>query len=157
LLPEFPLKKDNNNQSTKVDYVCYDYKKRIIYFVELKTDSKSFNKRQLEVYKSYTTWGRCLNELNAISVKTRIGYRTKFEAAQEILKTSGISNSDSHSIPIKLIYISPITPKMSKYFNELENALVVLIDFNKLMKFKPKNHKEEWSLFLKYFSSYKDN
>jgi hypothetical protein len=66
IAPEFPLRKKDNYQSTHVDYLCLkqtdDGIKQIL-FVELKIDSHSFRKEQLDIYKSFKTWGDCLKGL----------------------------------------------------------------------------------------------
>lgn len=53
ILPEFPLKKDDSNQSTNIDWLLLNKEAKKIYFVELKTAVSSLNKDQLELYNQY--------------------------------------------------------------------------------------------------------
>jgi len=72
IAPEFPLKKQGNNQSTNVDYLCVLEDKlgnKKILFVELKTDSSSFDEDQLKTYIKFRdekTWRNCIEELRDI-------------------------------------------------------------------------------------------
>ena len=50
ITPEFPLKKQNN-QSTNVDWLLIDKKNLVLYFIELKTASSSYNLEQLGTYQ----------------------------------------------------------------------------------------------------------
>jgi hypothetical protein len=72
---EFPLKKDNNNQSKNIDYLLVNSAKNQLVFVELKTDSRA-NYRQAENYikvkesikqKSAKVLSQNLHKVRAIS------------------------------------------------------------------------------------------
>ena len=152
LLPEFPLKKKNNNQSTKVDYICYDDVKKVIYFVELKTDATSFNSDQLAIYQEYNDWAKCLSEVQIISSNASKEYKTKFQIAFEVLKQAKIFELDSYNIPIMLIYIAPESVKINATFTELEKQnKAVLISFKKLSTFKSTKYPGEWELLKQNF------
>jgi hypothetical protein len=67
--PEFPLKKEESNRSTKLDYLCmYDTgnEKRVVY-VELKTLKKSFNEIQKNIYLKYS-WKEAFDGLKTIII-----------------------------------------------------------------------------------------
>lgn len=49
-IPEFPLKKPKNKQSTNIDWLSIDNENKTLYCIELKTDTHSFRDKQLEVY-----------------------------------------------------------------------------------------------------------
>ena len=51
--PEFPLKKETNNQSTNVDFLLFDKLNASLIFFELKTDSSSGNTDQVTTYCFY--------------------------------------------------------------------------------------------------------
>lgn len=51
--PEFPLKKKDNNQSINVDYLLFNKTRNEIVFLELKTDSGSFEESQMDRYIVY--------------------------------------------------------------------------------------------------------
>lgn len=50
ILPEFPLKKENN-QSTNIDWLLINKEKGLLLFIELKTASSSFKPDQLKTYR----------------------------------------------------------------------------------------------------------
>lgn len=52
VIPEFPIKKTNNNQSNKVDYFALSKDRRIAFLVELKTDMASIECDQLNLLKN---------------------------------------------------------------------------------------------------------
>lgn len=49
-IPEFPIKKTLGNQSTNIDWLLIDKNESKIFLIELKTDTHSFDKDQLEIY-----------------------------------------------------------------------------------------------------------
>lgn len=58
ILPEFPLKKENNqtikkenNHSTNIDWLLINREKGVLLFVELKTAASSYKREQLDIYK----------------------------------------------------------------------------------------------------------
>jgi len=51
--PEFPLKKEDNNQSSNVDYLLVNNSKKVLVFFELKTDIGSLDKNQMNSYIDY--------------------------------------------------------------------------------------------------------
>ena len=61
LVPEFPLKKPDNNQSTKVDYMALSKNREYYFLIELKTDLNSLNCGQAEYLKCAT--GKTMTEI----------------------------------------------------------------------------------------------
>lgn len=51
ILPEFPLKKIEGNQSTNIDWLLINKEKGVLFFIELKTAASSFKAEQLDTYK----------------------------------------------------------------------------------------------------------
>jgi|GEM_PF-3973546 len=49
IIPEFPIKNEENNRSCNIDYVVFCDEK--VYYVELKTDANSFKSKQLDRMK----------------------------------------------------------------------------------------------------------
>jgi hypothetical protein len=84
IAPEFPLKKESSNQSTNVDYLCVrktGQEQRIL-FVELKTDTASFDKKQFETYLHYQnnkTWKDCVAGLEKIALSKNLPYTTRIK------------------------------------------------------------------------------
>ncbi|WP_213360209.1 hypothetical protein [Brachymonas denitrificans] len=51
LCPEFPLIKENNRQSTNIDFLLYNEDRQALVFLELKTTSSSFDSNQARRYR----------------------------------------------------------------------------------------------------------
>lgn len=146
ILPELPLKKDKNHQSTKVDYLCFDKIEKVIYFIELKTDVKSFKKGQVNIYLNNQTWCKCLDDIKLIGKATKD--KKKYQLLQEKLSTSNLFSDDSKSYPIRLIYISPESKKNREILGELDKQrFTTYISFSDLKLFKSTKYPAEWDLF----------
>jgi len=50
--PEFPLKKEDNRQSTNIDWLMLNTFRKMLYFVELKTSETSVNDNQNSIYRT---------------------------------------------------------------------------------------------------------
>jgi len=93
VVPEFPLKHRPNNQADKVDYLCAFNKTKQPIFIELKTDSISFNREQAKVYlKQATDWPSCIDGLKAIigNKNMRFSYREKYFQLMKRLVSAGL-------------------------------------------------------------------
>lgn len=93
VVPEFPLKHKPNNQADKLDYLCAFDKTKQPIFIELKTDSISFNREQARVYlKQATDWPSCIEGLKAIigNKKMRFSYREKYFQLMKRLHEEGL-------------------------------------------------------------------
>ncbi|MBK9415311.1 MAG: hypothetical protein IPN61_18155 [Bacteroidetes bacterium] len=104
ICPEFPFKKDGNRQSTNVDYLCSkesDGNKEII-FVELKTDKRSFDSSQLEIYLKNKNWNELFENIRKLG-ETK-GYREKYMLLINQLE----ENNFLASSKIRIVYISPL-------------------------------------------------
>lgn len=102
ICPEFPIKKENNNQSTKLDYLCKSGEE--IIFVELKTDEGSFSESQAEIYLN-CDWSTCLINLDKIikAVKKK-AHKEKY-GVLEVAIAKIKSNSPRE---IRVVYICPL-------------------------------------------------
>jgi len=77
VVPELSLRKESNNRSDKLDYLCVFAETKQPIFVELKTDAKSFDPKQASMYlKHSASWPKCVDKLKEI-VKAS-GYRVKY-------------------------------------------------------------------------------
>ena len=110
--PEFPLKKEKNKQSTNIDWLLFDEQSKTIFFVELKTDTFSYNVNQSKIYKGIKTKinnegaAFLLTELNTIKVKSN-----RQEKYAVIIKKFPISEDNLKDYKIlKIIYIAPLPP-----------------------------------------------
>jgi len=103
--PEFPLKKEQGNQSTNVDYLCVqtESENKKILFVELKTDSDSFDIDQLQTYVNYKnskTWKDCIEDIGIIATSKGMKYnnRKKYFHLIKTLEKYNLLNCDKESI-----------------------------------------------------------
>jgi hypothetical protein len=119
--PEWPLKKDENNQSTNIDWLFVQPSKDRFFFVELKTDSSSEDPKQLSIYRtiidrvSKNSAGYLLVDLERIRNASSDGWKYDYvmKMAEPYRKTF------SSSKEIQLIYIVP-----KKMKAKLENETV---------------------------------
>ncbi|MCW3105713.1 MAG: hypothetical protein JWQ09_219 [Segetibacter sp.] len=154
IAPEFPLKKKGNAASTKVDYLCLDDITKEIYFVELKTDNSPFKPSQLDIYRDNLQWNKCIDGLHVIFGKNDKGkYKEKFSLLNNRLNHFNLLSNNSMEYKIKIVNILPnVTDEEKEKNNDL-----LFITFEDLESFKPKNHSEEWNLFLKHIIKQKLN
>jgi len=78
VLPEFPIK-TNNNQAKCIDYLCkYSDENKIIY-LEFKTDRLSFNDNQLRFYENNLDWKVVIDNLKVKIKKCKVSdYKVKY-------------------------------------------------------------------------------
>jgi hypothetical protein len=79
--PEFPFKHEKNNQADKLDYLCAFKVTKQPIFVELKTDARSFKKKQCDYYlEKADSWETCVDELLNImrTPNMHSAYRVKY-------------------------------------------------------------------------------
>ncbi|MDE0149518.1 MAG: hypothetical protein OYG32_17245 [Rhodospirillaceae bacterium] len=98
IIPEFPLRKGTlcgehikgKNQSVKTDYVVFSKDSNVAYFVELKTDSRSFDEGQLEYLRRAKMVGPCylLEALREICLATT--YKKKYAHLLFLLANASI-------------------------------------------------------------------
>ena len=122
ICPEFPLKKDGNNLSTKLDYLCTAGNQ--IIFCELKTDRASLKVGQADIYKA-CKWDDCLANLAEITkaVKNK-AHQEKYRTLTEEIDKLNFSVATPL---IRIIYLSPL-PHDNSFF-----AKGVLIKNSKLL------------------------
>lgn len=93
IVAEFPLKHKPNNQADKLDYLCAFSKTKQPIFVELKTDSISFNCEQAKVYVDQARdWPICIEGLKIIisNKHMRFSYREKYFQLMTLLLNNGL-------------------------------------------------------------------
>jgi hypothetical protein len=110
-VPEFPLKRHENNRSTNADYLLFDHtpgSQRWILF-ELKTDNRAFEKKQIAVYRRSMSRGmpQLVQDVRAIRAASK----------QKVKYDSLLSRVERHPTdrPVHLVYLSPasLTHKLS--------------------------------------------
>ena len=145
VLPEFPLKKDNN-QSTNIDWLLYNTDKKIFLFVELKTASSSFLNSQLDIYRSLqkkirTSGAKFLyNDIETIREKSAEKWKYDF-----ILdKLSDLKNYFNEGVDSEVIYLVPTAIK-----ERIVGAGV--ITFSNLPEKLHCIYKDEWQQLRRFF------
>jgi len=139
VVPEFPLKKDSNNQSTNIDYLFFltiENGENKWIMLELKTDMDSVKTEQLEIYCNSIQKGmkRIIEDL--IVIRNNSSKKHKYNILIE-----RIENFKS-DCPLEVIYLSP-----NKTGLESNNPEIKFITFAELIDFKPKKYEEVWELF----------
>jgi hypothetical protein len=138
IVPEFPLKKASNNQSTNADSLWFRRAKGAIteawIFFELKTDSASCNDEQLDIYRAAMDRGmpRLLGDLEAIANAS--ASTSKYRAVQKRLEHLPADR------PLELVYLSPTRIACA-------DPRVRPLAFGDLAKINSRRYPEVWKLF----------
>jgi hypothetical protein len=142
---EFPLKKDNNNQSKNIDYLLVNSAKNQLVFVELKTDSRA-NYRQAENYikvkesikqKSAKVLSQNLHKIRASSKKKR-----KYDYAVDKFNSQIV-----YPERIRDLLIVYIVPKVLKgKYREFSDKIDHVLSFLDLPDKIDNPYSEEWEI-----------
>ena len=151
IMPEFPIRigrikrGSSSNQSKNIDFLLYNKTKNIFTFVELKSDSTSFRKSQLKIYKDLQDicdntinqkFGMLLQEdLITIHKATRLKSKYQYILDNWEDKYNLIDN-------MEIIYLVP-----EKIKNKIEDNFV--LSFNDLPK-KLNLYNKEWNVIRDY-------
>lgn len=145
VVPEFPIKKPNNNQTTNADYALFrhgnsskDIEPAWILF-ELKTDSASIKESQLSFYLDAQKKGMKIlrDELNEVFKHTQ--HKEKYKCL--------FKKIDHHPLnaPIEIVYLLPDASKL------LNSEGVHRLTFGDLESLTLCRYPEAWNLFQKEF------
>lgn len=157
---EFPIKKIENNQSKNVDFLYAD--NEILYIVELKTTSKSYDEIQLKEYielgKKVKQEGDAtflLREYNEIMNKTVQKAKYRWQLDNKV--TCGITqvNNLENIKEVRILYIAP-TLLLTK-LNDKDSRVrcITLEELSQMVlteQFADKYTREAWDAFKKIFS-----
>lgn len=139
ILPEFPLKKENN-QSTNIDWLLINREKGVILFVELKTAASSYKPEQLDIYQA---------------IQKNIRDKTAGFLYEDIIQIMNNSNE-----PNKYKYVLDKLKPYAEYFNIIRDVIVIYIvptktknqlsqaevlTFSELPKELPTKYPDEWT------------
>lgn len=109
-VPEFPLKKDDSNQSTNIDWLLVDVINKILYLIELKTDILSLRDEQSNIYMkvlaalSLKQNASFLQE-DFVSIMNASNRKDKYKIIKDILLVPDINFSEYGKIIV--IYLVP--------------------------------------------------
>jgi len=139
VVPEFPLKKDDNHQSTNVDYLLFcttpDGHHKWI-FLELKTASGSIGQEQLSIYRRSVERGMPALMSDIPLLRERTKARAEYDELSRRL--SGFP----HDRPIEIIYLAPVA------MNEAElGPGGRSVTFDQLRTLEVARHPEVWRMF----------
>jgi hypothetical protein len=177
IAPEFPLdnEEEGNLRSTNIDFLLFNKSESFLVFVELKTDSHSFNTKQYEQYEKYITENKS-EDLYAFLYKLANDkyqkyydkyqkYKEKIDKKLEDLKLVGLER-----VSIKIIYIAPkkLTKENKHQGEDRRKAIANLtenrdverfVTFEDMKNNNTINHKfaEEWEIITKYIEKLDDN
>jgi hypothetical protein len=171
IAPEFPLnnEEDGNLRSVNIDYLLVNSRENYLVFVELKTDSHSFETEQYDLYKRIIEKKDTKNLYHFLSTLQHKKYKNYKEIVDEKLKKlhlDGLKNIND----IKLIYIAPaeLTKENKHRGNAGKEAIKSLmtnsedekfVTFADLEKYNSIEHDfiDEWKIITKELKNLDDN
>jgi len=107
ILAEFPLKKkEDSDHSAHIDYLMFSPGDKIVFFVELKTDEKSFDLSQVEFYESKSKFIEWYRDFEKIKMK---GFKTKKKFATDVIEKK--LGKDIGEYACAVIIIKPLQEK----------------------------------------------
>ena len=107
IAPEFPLKKESNNQSTNVDYLLRrDGEHPAWLFLELKTAVDSFRDPQLETYLKARAAGMQALLRDLRTIQRASDHRDKYEHLLQV-----VEREVPVEVECEVIYLSPVLPR----------------------------------------------
>lgn len=113
IIPEFPLKKDSNYQSTNVDFFAVSDDYEHAFFIELKTDMHYLKASQARGLQRAAGKGMgvLLSELNSIA--NAPGANRKYSRLRKTLQNLKLSQFRANLEP-EIVYILPYCPKLTR-------------------------------------------
>jgi len=141
VVPEFPIKKASNNQSTNVDCLLFreggrNGERRAWVFFELKTDHGSTRAEQWDIYCAAAKRGmpRLCDDLRTIANASN-----QPEKYREML---ALLQGYETGHPVEIVYLSPGSRRPLGMPSDVHS-----ISFAQLGEAKPENYAEVWHLF----------
>jgi hypothetical protein len=109
-IPEFPLKKMDNNQSTNIDWLLIDVINKSLFLIELKTDILSLSDEQSTIYKSVidklsSVQNASFLQEDITKILRASKRKDKYHTITDKLSTDEINLSDYNKIEV--IYLVP--------------------------------------------------
>ncbi len=175
IAPEFPLQKyknfdfidkngkyKKNYQSTNIDYLLLNTDTNKLIFLELKTDSSSFNEDQLKIYQNLQEFPPTLSKLknDVLTIQKKSKKKSKYDYLLNLI------DDDISTQEIEIIYLIPEMLKKDKKFVDACNNSSINInrisfkDINKV--YFSKNSKvykfqKEWKIIKKQLQELNNN
>ena len=139
VVPEFPLKKDDNHQSTNVDYLLFHTTPQgdeNWVFLELKTAAGSIGQEQLDIYRRSVERGMPALMRDLPLLRERTKARAEYDELSRRLATF------PHDRPIEIVYLAPVA--MSEVDLGPGGRSVT---FAQLRTVEIERHPEAWRMF----------
>ena len=157
IIPEFPLKNDETNHSSNVDYFCLANNNKA-YFVELKTDIKSIDMKQYNRMNEMKDKGieKLINEIKEITENSKQWekylylfrqlnegkiFEDKFSKIKDIKRKSEIKEAKielniKSKIEIECVYILPTKENEKEHENlkKLKEDKIKIITFDDIIE-----------------------
>lgn len=167
IIPEFPLKSENTNRSSKVDYLLFEKNLSKVYFVELKTDDSSRRKKQDKYLQTARETGflKLLQELKEIFIasKSKKKYFYLFqllEKAKVVLLPQDLGEYKSkkkkfkiekieiidQKPEIEIFYIQPTNDRKDKAIIDFDFVIKVLSEIDNEFSKKFSTYLEKWTV-----------
>jgi hypothetical protein len=150
-IPEFPLKKKDNNQSTNIDWLLIDTINKTLYLIELKTDYLSLRDEQSTIYKSVID--KLTEDQNASFLQEDIDLimqasnrKDKYKSINDTFAGSDIDLSTYTKIV--LIYLGPDVIKQS-----LNSSYTKILSFSDLPENIATDYYQEWQQLRKFLKN----
>jgi len=154
IMPEFPLKKDESNQSTNIDYLLINREQMKLVLFELKTDRSSFKKDQMKIYEELKEKIEIQSALFLLEDLGRIQNasekNSKYQYVLEKCKPYRDLFSDIKTAEI--IYLSP-----EGTLSGLENHDIKILSFHDLPQEIQGSYSEEWRIIHDYLLRLDEN
>lgn len=145
VVPEFPIKREQDNQSCNVDYLLRrGGPKPAWVFLELKTSPGSIGTEQLERYRAAQQlgmfhWRRDLLSIHkAASGEARRKYAHLLE---QLAKAGAWQEEHEHPLPIEVVYLAP---RASVFEDARYKEWVRWLPLEEFARWKPQKHAELW-------------
>lgn len=137
--PEFPIKKEDNNQSTNVDYLFHatsDNLDKKWIMVELKTDRDSLHSNQIETYCKCKKDGMKSIINNIQSIRSNSSKKNKYDLLLERIQRF------PPDCPLEVVLITTFETNLENTYPD-----VTFFTIDDLISFKPNKYNEVWDLF----------
>lgn len=136
---EFPLKKEQNNQSTNADYLLYSDEPRW-WLVEMKTDLNSLRSTQVCAYRAALNSGKSFDQfVDEVATKIRGNSRKKAKYDSLLASLQSVDGRDFDA-PLGVAFITPDVERPQVLDDQIWwGSLLSMLD-----SFEPKQHQELW-------------
>ena len=104
LIPEFPIKKKNDNRSKKADYLALSKDGKRAFLIELKTDIASRRKKQDDYLKQAAERGLCCLVKDVLKICRATGEKAKYVHFLKLLSDIDLIEYEDGLFPIRKGY-----------------------------------------------------